>query len=224
MFNTPYCQASFPGHWQNICPEEFVGSLAQTYYLPLIHRPWTQGNSGRPLLTSQQLAAAQIVFVAILFVFLCLPSKTASQNLGGLHFLSSEQSQRTPSEVSKSNHILLSSENSPNVELQELLTLNTRLKQKSEPLVHWKQHTASLQAHEACQTSMFPKDSIHPYIVILHPNWQQSCTASCQRVTNYRIQPHHRAGAARPPPQIPLWTLFMSRLKPCLAWAIWQIL
>lgn len=41
MLNTPYCQASFPGHWQNICPEEFAGSLTQTHdnYLPLIHRP-----------------------------------------------------------------------------------------------------------------------------------------------------------------------------------------
>lgn len=56
---------------------------------------------GRSRLNSQQLPAAEIVFVAILFVFLCSPSKKASQNLGGLHFLSAEQIQGTPSEESK---------------------------------------------------------------------------------------------------------------------------
>lgn len=92
--------------------------------------------------------------------------------------------------------------------------LTPRLKQESERL--WctcKQHTASLQTHEASQTSIFPRDSIHPYIVILHPNWKQSCTASCQRVTNCRMQPHLSAGAARPLPQDPTVNTLYEQIK-----------
>lgn len=150
--------------------------------------------------------------MAILFVFLCSPSKKASQNLGGFHFLSAEQSQgylgfRHPQKWLKQPHYFKQRK------LPKCGTVGTtHLDPKTkagirETLVHL-ETAASLQAHEASQTSMFPRDSIHPYIVILHPNWQQSCTASCQRVTNCRMEPHLSAGAARPPPQIPLWTLY----------------
>ena len=83
-----------------------------------------------------------------------------------------------------------------NLEPQKLLALAPRWKREAEGLqLTGKWCAASLRAQQASQTSTLLRVSVHTHTVTLHPAWQQSCTGSCQRVTDCGMQP----GAARPP-------------------------
>lgn len=176
---TPHSTAGFPDHQQNICLESLSDPLPEhmarsaTNHRPS-NRSWEwQSPSHLPVTGSCMWHLCGHT----LYVFLSSPSKR-HHNIWVAMVLSVQTTAKAHPKrrLKQPCYFERGRENCPNVEVQQLLALAPRLKQEAEGL-HFpgKQHVASLQAQEAPQTSTFPRDSIHPNTVILHPNWQQSC-------------------------------------------------